>query len=101
MDTAYRIDIMARTGIISRFSRSPPYGYLWGGSDPLGGNLAGLDVVGLGIVDGDYLGVLLPIEERRLGETLSIDRRPGRKISLLIPTLSFVSNFILFGHGPF
>jgi len=97
MDTAYRIDIMARTGIISLLPLGLHMGYLWG-VQPLGGTWLVLMwlvwALWMAITWGAFAN-----RGTRLGETLSLIEDWSRY--LLIPTLLFVSISSLFGHGPF
>ena len=97
MDTAYRIDIMARTGIISLLPLGLHMGHLWG-LQPLGG----VWLVAMWIVWAVWMAVTwgaFANRGTRLGETLSLIEDWSRYI--LIPTLIIVSISSLLGHGPF
>jgi hypothetical protein len=97
MDTAYRIDIMARTGIISLLPLGLHMGYIWG-VQPLGGAW----LVGMWIVWAIWMAITWGAFARRgtpLGNTLSLVEDWTRY--LLIPTLLFVSIWSLMGNGPF
>lgn len=97
MNTAYRIDILARTGIITLLPLGLHMGYLWG-IQPLGGGwLAAMWVVWviwMAITWGAFAKRGTP-----LGNTLSLIEDWSRY--LLIPTLIIVSISSLLGHGPF
>lgn len=97
MDTAYRIDILARTGIISLLPLGLHMGYLWG-VQPLGGHWLVLMwlvwAVWMAITWGAFSWRGTP-----RGELLSTIEDWTRY--LLIPTLLFVSISSLMGHGPF
>ena len=97
MDTAYRIDIMARTGIISLLPLGLHMGYLWG-VQPLGGMwLAGMWIVWalwMALTWGAFANRGKPIFKLLSG--LEDWTR-----YLLIPTLLIVSFTSLMGHGPF
>lgn len=97
MDTAYRIDIMARTGIISLLPLGLHMGYLWG-IQPLGGMwLAGMWIVWalwMALTWGAFANRGKPIFNLLSG--LEDWTR-----YLLIPTLLIVSFTSLMGHGPF
>lgn len=97
MDTAYRIDIMARTGIISLLPLGLHMGYLWG-VQPLGGIWLGAMwlawVIWMAITWGAFAN-----RGSHLGETMSLIEDWSRY--LLIPTLILISVSSLLGHGPF
>ncbi len=97
MDTAYRIDILARTGIISLLPLGLHMGYLWG-VQPLGGSW----LLGMWIVWAVWMAVTwgaFSFRGSRLGNQLSLIEDWTRY--LLIPTLIIVSLSSLAGHGPF
>lgn len=97
MDTAYRIDILARTGIISLLPLGLHMGYLWG-VQPLGG----MWLVGMWIVWALWMAITWGAFSFRgtpRGEFLSAIEDWTRY--LLIPTLIIVSLTSLMGHGPF
>lgn len=97
METAYRIDILARTGIISLLPLGLHMGYLWG-IQPLGGGwIAAMWVVWTGwmaITWGAFA-----LRGRATGNILSLIEDWTRY--LLIPTLIIISISSLAGHGPF
>ena len=97
MDTAFRIDILARTGIISLLPLGLHMGFIYG-IQPLGGNwLVGMWVlyfILFAITYGAYFKRGTPLGTRL------------RKIEdwsryILIPTLILTGLFSLLGHGPF
>lgn len=96
MQTAYRIDILARTGIISLLPLGLHMGYLYG-LQPLGGPwLIGMWigwVIWMVITWGAFAN-----RTNALGKHLSLIEDWTRY--LLIPTLLFVSISSLLGHGP-
>jgi len=97
MDTAYRIDILARTGIISLLPLGLHMGYLWG-VQPLGGSW----LVGMWIVWVLWMALTwgaFSFRGSALGNQLSLVEDWTRY--LLIPTLIIVSLTSLTGHGPF
>lgn len=97
MDTAYRIDILARTGIISLLPLGLHMGFLWG-VQPLGGAW----LWGMWAVWGLWMAVTWGAFARRgtpLGHRLSGIEDWTRY--LLIPTLLLVSISSLLGNGPF
>ena len=97
MDTAYRIDIMARTGIISLLPLGLHMGHLWG-VQPLGGGwLVAMWILwatGMAITWGAFANRGKP-----LFKLLSGIEDWTRY--LLIPTLLVISLSSLSGHGPF
>ncbi|MDX1291577.1 MAG: hypothetical protein R3265_02100 [Hyphomonas sp.] len=97
METAYRIDIMARTGIISLLPLGLHMGHLWG-VQPLGGGwLVGMWitwVIWMAITWGAFAN-----RGTKLGLMLSHIEDWTRY--LLIPTLLYVSISSLLGNGPF
>ena len=97
MDTAYRIDILARIGIISLLPLGLHMGNIWG-VQPLGGNwLVGmwlLYVAWLGVTLGAFFKKGTPAGNRLL--TIGDWTR-----YLLIPTLIIVGLSSLLGYGPF
>ncbi|MEO0981048.1 MAG: hypothetical protein AAFX03_00180 [Pseudomonadota bacterium] len=97
MDTAYRIDIMARTGIISLLPLGLHMGYLWG-VQPLGGAW----LVGMWILWAAWMGITWGAFANRgkpIGKRLS-DIEDWTRY-LLIPTLIITSISSLMGNGPF
>ena len=97
METAYRIDIMARTGIISLLPLGLHMGYLWG-VQPLGGGwlvaMWLVWVVWMAITWGAFA-----MRGTKWFKPLS-DIEDWTRY-LLIPTLLFVSLSSLMGNGPF
>ncbi|MEM8985934.1 MAG: hypothetical protein AAGC95_04350 [Pseudomonadota bacterium] len=97
MDTAYRIDILARTGIISLLPLGLHMGYLWG-VQPLGGAwlaaMWGLWALWMGVTWGAFARRGKPH-----GKLLS-DIEDWTRY-LLIPTLIITAVTSLLGHGPF
>ncbi|MEM9054000.1 MAG: hypothetical protein AAGB16_01630 [Pseudomonadota bacterium] len=97
MDTAYRIDIMARTGIISLLPLGLHMGYLYG-VQPLGGGwlvaMWLLWVVWMGITWGAFA-------KRGTKWFKPLSDIEDWTRYLLIPTLLFVSISSLMGNGPF
>jgi hypothetical protein len=97
MDTAFRIDILARIGIISLLPLGLHMGHIWG-VQPLGGNwLAGmwiLYVAWLSITLGAFFKKGTPLGERflKIGDWTRY---------LLIPTLIITALSSLLGYGPF
>ncbi|MEM1148344.1 MAG: hypothetical protein AAF582_04760 [Pseudomonadota bacterium] len=97
METAYRIDIMARTGIISLLPLGLHMGYLWG-VQPLGGGW----LVAMWLVWAIWLAITWGAFANRgkpLFKTLSNIEDWTRY--LLIPTLLITSIASLLGYGPF
>jgi hypothetical protein len=97
MDTAYRIDILARTGIISLLPLGLHMGYLWG-MQPLGGTW----LLAMWIAWALWMAVTwgaFSFRGTRLGNQLSLIEDWTRY--LLIPTLIGVSLLSLSGSGPF
>lgn len=97
MDTAYRIDIMARTGIISLLPLGLHMGHIWG-IQPLGGAW----LIGMWIVWVTWMAITWGAFAKRgtqIGNQLSLIEDWTRY--LLIPTLLFVSISSLLGNGPF
>ena len=96
MDTAYRIDILARTGIISLLPLGLHMGYLWG-LQPLGGPW----LVGMWLAWAVWMAITWGAFSWRgtpRGNLLSNIEDWTRY--LLIPTLILVSLASLLGHGP-
>lgn len=97
MDTAYKIDILARTGIISLLPLGLHMGYLWG-VQPYGGNwLVAMWVVyfvWFAVTYGAFFNRGKPI-----GATLRTIEDWSRY--LLIPTLIITGLTSLLGYGPF
>ena len=97
MDTAYRIDIMARTGIISLLPLGLHMGYLWG-VQPLGGGW----LVAMWIVWAAWMALTWGAFSWRgtaRGKLFS-DIEDWTRY-LLIPTLIITSLTSLMGYGPF
>lgn len=97
METAYRIDIMARTGIISLLPLGLHMGYLWG-VQPLGGGW----LVAMWLVWVVWMAITWGAFAKRGTKWF----KPLSDIEdwtryLLIPTLLFVSLSSLMGNGPF
>jgi len=97
MDTAYRIDIMARTGIISLLPLGLHMGYLWG-VQPLGGGW----LVAMWLLWLIWMGITWGAFAKRGTKWF----KPLSDIEdwtryILIPTLLFVSISSLIGNGPF
>lgn len=97
MDTAYRIDILARTGIISLLPLGLHMGHLWG-VQPLGGGwlwaMWGLWAAWMALTWGAFMARGTP-RFRLLSGIEDWTRY------LLIPTLIIVSVSSLLGNGPF
>lgn len=97
MSTAYRIDIMARTGIISLLPLGLHMGYLWG-VQPLGGGW----LVGMWILWIVWMAITWGAFANRTNEL-------GNKLALiedwtrypLIPVLIITALMSLMGNGPF
>lgn len=97
MDTAYRIDIMARTGIISLLPLGLHMGHIWGAQPFGGGWLVAMWLLWVGwmaLTWGAFATRGTP-----LSKTLS-DIEDWTRY-LLIPTLIVTSLSSLFGYGPF
>ncbi|NRA30814.1 MAG: hypothetical protein HRU11_11205 [Parvularculaceae bacterium] len=97
MDTAYRIDILARTGIISLLPLGLHMGYLWG-NQPLGGGW----LVLMWLLWAAWMGLTwgaFSFRTQPIGKTLATIEDWTRY--LLIPTLIIVSISSLMGKGPF
>ena len=97
METAYRIDILARTGIISLLPLGLHMGYLWG-VQPLGG----MWLVGMWIVWVAWMGVTwgaFVTRGKPIWHVLSGIEDWSRY--LLIPTLVITGITSLLGMGPF
>ncbi|KCZ53354.1 hypothetical protein HY29_03795 [Hyphomonas beringensis] len=97
METAYRIDIMARTGIISLLPLGLHMGHIWG-IQPLGGPW----LVAMWILWAVWMVITWGAFAKRgtqIGMLLSHIEDWTRYI--LIPVLIFVSISSLLGHGPF
>lgn len=97
MDTAYRIDIMARTGIISLLPLGLHMGYLWG-VQPLGGGW----LVAMWVVWAAWMALTWGAFAKRgtpMFKLLS-DIEDWTRY-LLIPTLLITSIMSLSGNGPF
>ncbi len=97
MDTAYRIDILARTGIITLLPLGLHMGYLWG-VQPLGG----LWLVGMWLVWAAWMGVTWGAFVAR-GKPIwsTLNRIEDWTRYLLIPTLIITGLTSLAGWGPF
>lgn len=97
METAYRIDIMARTGIISLLPLGLHMGYIWG-VQPLGGGWLALMwvlwIVWMAITWGAFAN-----RTNALGDKLATIEDWTRY--LLIPTLIITGISSLIGKGPF
>lgn len=96
MQTAYRIDILARIGIISLLPLGLHMGYLWG-VQPLGGGW----LVGMWAAYALWLGITLgafALRGQPVGKALSLLEDWSRY--LLIPTLVLVAAASLAGFGP-
>lgn len=97
MDTAYRIDVMARTGIISLLPLGLHMGYLWG-MHPFGGGW----LVGMWIAFGAWFALTWTAFAKR--KTPAADRLyliEDWTRYLLIPTLFIVCITSWIGMGPF
>ncbi|WP_371395709.1 hypothetical protein [Fretibacter rubidus] len=96
MDTAYRIDIMARTGIISLLPLGLHMGYIWG-VQPLGGGW----LIGMWIVYAAWFALTWAAFFNR-GKPISdtLYRIEDWTRYLLIPTLIIVGLTSLLGMGP-
>jgi hypothetical protein len=97
MDTAYRIDILARTGIISLLPLGLHMGHLWG-VQPLGGGW----LVAMWLVWVIWMGITwgaFSYRGKPLGDTLSNIEDWTRY--LLIPTLIILAITSFMGNGPF
>lgn len=97
MDTAYRIDIMARTGIISLLPLGLHMGYLWG-VQPLGGGW----LVAMWVIWAAWMALTWGAFTKRgtpMFKPLS-DIEDWTRY-LLIPTLLITSLMSLTGNGPF
>lgn len=97
MDTAFRIDILARTGIISLLPLGLHMGYIWG-VQPLGGNW----IVGMWVVYAAWLALTYGAYFSR-GKPISpkLYKIEDWTRYLLIPTLILTGLFSLLGYGPF
>ena len=96
MDTAYKIDILARTGIISLLPLGLHMGYLWG-VQPLGGAwLWGMWIVWAGWM---WL-TFAAFGARGTPRFKPLSDAEDWTRYLLIPTLLVVSGASLLGHGP-
>lgn len=97
MDTAFRIDILARTGIISLLPLGLHMGYIWG-LQPLGGGwiigMWGVYLIWLALTFGAYFTRGAPIN----GLLYKIEDWTRY---LLIPTLILTGLCSLLGYGPF
>ncbi|MEE4211817.1 MAG: hypothetical protein V2I43_21435 [Parvularcula sp.] len=97
MDTAYRIDILARTGIISLLPLGLHMGYLWG-TQPLGGGW----LVAMWLLWAVWMAITwgaFSLRGTPLGNRLSLAEDWSRYI--LIPTLILIGLTSLLGYGPF
>lgn len=97
MDTAYRIDILARTGIITLLPLGLHMGYLWG-LQPLGGGW----LILMWLVWAAWMGVTwgaFMTRGKPIWHVLSGLEDWSRY--LLIPTLIITALTSLLGHGPF
>lgn len=97
MDTAFRIDILARMGIIALLPLGLHMGFIWG-MHPLGGNW----IVGMWAVYLIWVAITLGAYFKRgtpLGGTLRLIEDWSRY--LLIPTLTIIGLTSLLGYGPF
>ena len=97
MDTAYRIDILARTGIISLLPLGLHMGYLWG-LQPLGGGW----LVAMWLIWAAWMGVTwgaFVTRGKPIWTVLSGIEDWSRYI--LIPTLIITALTSLMGYGPF
>ncbi len=97
MDTAYRIDILARTGIITLLPLGLHMGYLWG-LQPLGGGW----LILMWLVWAAWMVVTwgaFMTRGKPIWHVLSGIEDWSRY--LLIPTLIITALTSLFGHGPF
>lgn len=97
MDTAYRIDILARTGIISLLPLGLHMGYLYG-VQPLGGGW----LTAMWLVYALWFAITYGAFFKR-GTKLGDNLRKIEDMSryLLIPTLIILGISSLLGHGPF
>ena len=97
METAYRIDILARSGIILLLPLGLHMGHFWG-TQPLGGAwLAGMWVVAL-----SWLGLCLAAFFYRESDTgIRLTMLDERVRFVLIPVLALCAISSLLGHGPF
>jgi hypothetical protein len=96
MDTAYRIDILARTGIISLLPLGLHMGYLWG-VQPLGG----MWLVAMWVLWAVWMAITWGAFAKRGTKWF----KPLSNIEdwtryILIPTLIIVSAWSLWGNGP-
>lgn len=97
MDTAFRIDIMARTGIISLLPLGLHMGYLWG-MQPLGGNW----LVGMWIVYAAWFALTwIAFFNRYKPISKTLYKIEDWTRYLLIPTLIGLGVSSLLGYGPF
>ncbi|MEM9599989.1 MAG: hypothetical protein AAF926_03115 [Pseudomonadota bacterium] len=97
MDTAYRIDVMARTGIIALLPLGLHMGYLWGMHD-----YGGAWLVGMWVVFAAWFALTWTAFAKRktpISDTLYKIEDWTRY--LLIPTLLVVSTTSFMGMGPF
>lgn len=97
MDTAYRIDVMARTGIISLLPLGLHMGYLWGMHD-----YGGPWLVGMWVAFAAWFALTWTAFAKRktpISDKLYLIEDWTRYI--LIPTLLLVSFTSLMGMGPF
>lgn len=97
MDTAFRIDIMARTGIISLLPLGLHMGYIWG-VQPLGGTWLAI----MWLIWAAWLALTwAAFAQRATPRANSLSRIEDWTRYLLIPALITVSATSLAGYGPF
>ena len=97
METAYRIDILARTGIILLLPLGLHMGHIWG-LQPLGGAW----LVGMWIAFAGWLALCwAAFLARETDRGIRLTKADEAIRYVVIPVLFFSALFSLLGHGPF
>lgn len=97
METAYRIDILARTGIILLLPLGLHMGFLWG-VQPLGGAW----LTGMWVVAFAWWGLCLAAYFNHRNETgIKLTKLDEKVRFIVIPLLFITSVSSLLGHGPY